>query len=438
VSVWVLVVLVVGVNFVLWGSIGSLRLCDELIGRMRMRMRRSRGGEADTGGDGGARRLTTADIAVLMAAHDEELVIEHSLASITELVPAANVHVVSDFSTDRTVELARTAGVQVMETPANVGKAGALQEGITRFELAERFEAVLILDADTQLDPRYFEVALPLFDDPRVVAVAGSAETRWHPGELSPFGAMIVAHRQRIYTLTQRLLKYGQTWRGLNATHIVPGFASMYRSRALEQIDVNPSGLVIEDFNMTFEVHAKRLGRVAFAPGARAYTQDPSRYQDYVRQTSRWALGLWQTVRRHRPRHGLFAIMLGILLAELLTSSVLFVVLPLVLLVLGGAELASAVGVDGGEAVANAIGDHLGLAALFLGVLLPDYLLTCAVALLERRPRYLYLGLFFMAMRVTDAAVALRALPRAWQVRSNGQWVSPTRRAMTPEASSAT
>ena len=82
----------------------------------------------------------------------------------------------------------------------------------------KRFEAVMILDADTQLDPRYFEVVLPLLDDPDVVAVAGSAETRWHPRDLSLFGAIVVAHRQRIYTLTQRLLKFGQTWRGLSAT----------------------------------------------------------------------------------------------------------------------------------------------------------------------------------------------------------------------------
>lgn len=430
-SLWVLVVLAVGVNFVLWGSVGLLRLADELTSRVRSRRRHG------TTDDGQARRLTTADVAVLMAAHDEELVIAHSLQAITALVPADNVHVVSDHSTDRTVALARAAGVHVVETATNVGKAGALQHGIDEFHLAERFEAVLILDADTQLDDRYFDVALPLLDDPRVVAVAGCAETRWNPGELSPLGAMIVAHRQRIYTLTQRLLKYGQTWRGISATHIVPGFASIYRSRALEQIEVNPSGLVIEDFNMTFELHAKRLGRVAFAPGARAYTQDPSLYRDYVRQTSRWALGLWQTVRRHRPRRGLFAAALAVLIAELLTSSLLFVALPLVLAFLGVLELAGAVGLDGAGQVADAVDDHVGLVAILLGVLVPDYVLTLFVALLERRPRYLYLGLFFAVMRVTDAVVALRALPRAWRARSTGRWVSPTRRQMVTEGNGA-
>jgi biofilm PGA synthesis N-glycosyltransferase PgaC len=432
---WLILVLVIGVNFVLWGSVGFLRLCDEGIGRWLSRAsdrRAARSGPRRLSVVGGRhpQRLTVDDIAVLMAAHDEELVIEHSLRCIGALVPIQNVHVVSDFSTDRTVELARRTGARVLETQTNVGKAGALQAGIEHFGLTRRFAAVLILDADTQLDRCYFDRALPLLDDPRVVAVAGCAQTRWHPKDQSLLGAMIVAHRQRIYTLTQRLLKYGQTWRGLNATHIVPGFASIYRSRALEQIEINPSGLVIEDFNMTFEIHAKRLGRVAFTPGACAYTQDPDRYGDYVRQIRRWALGLWQTVHRHRPRRGLFALVLAQLLGELLTSSVLFLLLPLVVLCLGAAELATVAGFGFGADLSAGIRDHITLTVIALGILLPDYLLTCCVALLEKRPRYLYLGLFFVGMRVTDAAVALSTLPRAWRERSDGRWTSPTRRAV--------
>ena len=443
-TVWLLVVLVVGINFTLWGSVGFLRLCDESVSRWWSRTRGRRGEKRAptlphrpellyTGSERRVRRLTTADVAVLMAAHNEELVIEHSLRAISELVPIENVHVVSDFSTDRTVELVRKAGAHVIETDVNVGKAGALQEGIAHFRLTERFEVVLILDADTQLDPKYFDAALPLFDDSRVVAVAGCTHTKWNPSELSAVGAVLVAHRQRIYTLTQHLLKYGQTWRSVNATHIVPGCASMYRSHALAQIDVNPSGLVIEDFNMTFEVYAKRLGRVAFSLEARAYTQDPSRYRDYVRQMSRWALGLWQTLRRHRPRRGLFSVMLAVLIAELITSSIFLILMPSALFVWGAAELSSMAGLGVGASVADAIDDHLDLLLIGLGVLLPDYVLTCYVALLDRRPRYLYLGLFFMAMRVTDAAVALYTLPRAWMERSNGQWVSPPRRAIEPE-----
>ncbi|MGY1594278.1 glycosyltransferase family 2 protein [Geodermatophilus sp. SYSU D00708] len=443
-TLWLLLVLVIGINFVLWGSVGFLRLCDERIARWRSQTRRGhhRGGKVpghplpvrslSPVSDVPAGRLTTADVAVLMAAHNEELVIDHSLRAIAELVPIRNVHVVSDFSTDRTVELARKAGANVIETRTNVGKAGALEEGITHFRLSERFEVVLIVDADTELDHRYFEVALPLLDDPRVVAVACCTQTRWQPSELSTIGAMIVAHRQRVYTLMQRLLKYGQTWRGLSATHIIPGCASMYRSRVLEQIDVNPGGLVIEDFNMTFEVCTKRLGQVAFSLQACAYTQDPNRYRDYVRQMKRWALGLWQTLRRHRPRRGVFGAMLVVLISELITSSLFLLLVPLTLFVWGAAALSSVAGLDLGAHVADTIDDHVNLTLIVLGILLPDYLLTCFVALLDKRPRYLYLGLFFMAMRVTDAFVALYMLPRAWLERSNGQWQSPPRRAIAP------
>lgn len=424
-NAWMLFLLVIGVNFIIWGTIGLLRLIDE---RVIDRFRGGRGSHLAALPANG--RLTTADVAVLMAAHNEELVIGQSLRSIARHVPLSNIHVVSDYSTDQTAEIVGRTGANILETSSNVGKAGALQEGISHFELADRFAAVMILDADTQLDDRYFEVALPLLDDPRVVAVAGCAQTRWPSREVGLFGSMLVAHRQRIYTLTQRLLKYGQTWRAVNATHIVPGFASIYRSSALRQIEVNPPGLVIEDFNMTFEVYAKRLGRIAFHPGATAYTQDPNRYGEYVQQTKRWSLGLWQTLRRYRPRPGLFSAMLTLLIAELLTSSVLLLGLTLTLVVLGVSEGLSLVGVAAGTSVAGTITSYLSIKAIALGVLLPDYLLTCWVALLEKRPRYLYLGLFFPLMRVTDAAIALYTLPRAWREQSNGRWVSPTRRAI--------
>jgi len=337
---YVFAVLVIGVNFSLWGTIGALRFSDEVLGRLRARRSRRLaewGRRPETGLEHrrAARRterLTSHDIAILIAAHNEELVIGASLIALSKLISLNNVYVISDGSSDCTAAIARAQGAHVAETSTNVGKASAIREGIEHFKLLESFQAVMLLDADTQLDSHYFDVALPLLDDPRVVAVAGCAHTRWQR-KLGFVGSVLVAHRQRIYVLTQLLLKYGQTWRAVNATHIVPGFASIYRTRALREMDINPPGLVIEDFNMTFEIHAKRLGRIAFHPGARAYTQDPDRYLDYTRQTRRWGLGLWQTIRRHRLRASLFSATLLLLLAELLTSSVLYLLLvPVVLL----------------------------------------------------------------------------------------------------------
>ena len=181
---------------------------------------------------------------------------------------------VSDGSTDETVKIARQAGVKVIRTSTNVGKAGALAEAIRRFKLIKRFPVVMLLDADTRVQPGYFDAALPLFENPAVVAVAGCVKTA-RGRALTLTGNVLVGHRQRIYAIGQRVLKFGQTSMHANATPIVPGFASMYRSEVLPRIDMNPPGLVIEDFNMTFEVYQKRLGKVAFTLSAVAVTQDP-------------------------------------------------------------------------------------------------------------------------------------------------------------------
>jgi cellulose synthase/poly-beta-1,6-N-acetylglucosamine synthase-like glycosyltransferase len=422
---WWLALLVIGVNFTIWGCVGGLRLIDETIRRHTGRSRSHVDDELPK-----RRRMRISSVAVLMAAHNEEMVISASLARLAELVPTANIHVVSDGSSDRTVELAHAAGVNVVETPQNVGKAGALTFGIKHFGLLDRFRAVMVLDADTQLDRRYFQYALPLFDDRGVVAVAGCAHTRWQR-HLRFIGNVVVAHRQRIYVLTQLLLKYGQTWRGISATHIVPGFASIYRTNALRHITINRPGLVIEDFNMTFEVNSKQLGRVAFHPLARAYTQDPARYRDYVRQTRRWALGLWQTVRWSQRRRGAFAGALALTLVELVTSSLLFVfVVPLVVFLGLDEFVPGATGLPVLGVICTGVAAHISFTHLAMGILVPDYLLTCAVAAVERRPRFLLAGLLFIPMKITDAAVALYTLPRAWLDRSTGQWVSPTRRAV--------
>jgi poly-beta-1,6-N-acetyl-D-glucosamine synthase len=439
---WVLAVFVLGANFALWGFVGLVRLAESVAGRRRRSGLASRGdGEtlmavtADGGQPGRPRpapSLTAADVAVLIPAHNEALVIEESLRSIMALVPLGNVHVVSDGSTDATIEIARRTGARVIETQENMGKAGALEEAIGRFDLIKRFPVVMLLDADTRVEPGYFTAALPMFDQPEVVAVAGCVRTA-RDRRMTLGGKVLVGHRTRIYAVGQRALKFGQTWLRANATPIVPGFASLYRSDVLPRMEMNPPGLVIEDFNMTFEVYQKSLGKVGFTLRAVAVTQDPDNLRDYVRQTRRWAIGLWQTVRRHPPRANLFTAMLTLLLIELITSSLLFFLLPLALIVLAVPDLAAgALTWPGFGEVHTLVAAHLTLTAVMFGVVLPDYLLTCAVAILERQPRLLLLGVFFPFMRMLDAAIGLYAIPAAWLSRSSGRWQSPARRAVEP------
>jgi cellulose synthase/poly-beta-1,6-N-acetylglucosamine synthase-like glycosyltransferase len=246
---------------------------------------------------------------------------------------------------------------------------------------------------------------------------------------LSPVGNLLTGHRTRIYAMGQRVLKFGQTSRYLNATLIVPGFASLYRTAVLPAIDINPPGLVIEDFNMTFEVYQNGLGKVGFTLGAVAVTQDPDNFRDYIRQTKRWALGLWQTVRRHPPRLNLFTAMLALSLTELITSCLMFVTLPLLVLILVIPDLvSSAASWPGYGTVYAVLSAHMTLIRIFYGVVVPDLAMTVVVALVERRPRLLLAAVFFPFLRVLDSAIGLWAIPLAWLARSNGVWKSPTRR----------
>ncbi|KAA9160939.1 glycosyltransferase family 2 protein [Amycolatopsis acidicola] len=421
-----LAIFLFGVNFTVWGTAGLLRAIERRLGPHPPE---PPGPWPERDFDVPSCQVSLSEVAVLMAAHDEEVVIADSLAAITALVPAENVYVVSDGSTDRTVEIAMRQGVHVAETPHNVGKAGALQEGVRRFVLAERYGAVLLLDADTRLDPGYFAAALPEFDDPDVVAVAGCAVTDWSSSRRGAAAFLLTAHRSRVYALLQRLLKFGQTWRHTNATYIVPGFASLYRGRVLPRIDINPPGLVIEDFNMTFEVYRRRLGKVGFSLGARALTQDPDVWRDYVRQTRRWALGFWQTVRRFRPGWNLFSVMLLCYITEMVLASVLLILLPVMVLVLSLPDLVPPLGTVPGLAEAyHGVHQYLSLSTIGLGVLLPDVVLTVAVAAVERRGRYLLAAPFLLPLRVLDAVIGLAAIPLAWRARSTGRWKSPSRR----------
>jgi biofilm PGA synthesis N-glycosyltransferase PgaC len=286
---------------------------------------------------------------------------------------------------------------------------------------------VLLLDADTELSKDYLTRGLKQFADPSVVAVGGATTTDWPRHKGSLITRFLLAHRDRIYVLTQLLQKFGQSWRRMNVVHIVPGAASMYRVEALTQIEMDAPGLVIEDFNMTFEVHHKRLGRIAFHPGVRAYTQDPDNLRDYTRQVRRWCLGFWQTVRRHGFWASRFSLALVVTVFELLMGSLFLVSLPLVMLALGFNELIGDAfpGVSG---PAGFLADAYDPKVLFLAIVLPDYALTVLVTVIQRRPQYLLLGLGFLAMRVVDAGTALYTLPLAWARRSSGRWVSPKRR----------
>lgn len=90
------------------------------------------------------------DTGVLIPAYNAENTLPALIAKLVQYVPAQNVLVVNDGSTDNTAAVARAAGVQVISTEVNRGKGSALSKGFEVLKSDGRFGNVITMDADLQ------------------------------------------------------------------------------------------------------------------------------------------------------------------------------------------------------------------------------------------------------------------------------------------------
>ncbi len=109
-----------------------------------------------------ARTAQQPTITVLIPAHNEEDQISAAIASVRNQTRHVDeVIVMADNCTDRTVEVAQAAGATVVETVANSHKkAGALNQALDALlPHADVHDQILVMDADSFLDPTFAEVA---------------------------------------------------------------------------------------------------------------------------------------------------------------------------------------------------------------------------------------------------------------------------------------
>jgi len=99
----------------------------------------------------------------LVPALDAGLTVGQVVRGASKYVDA--VVVVDDGSADDTAEKAREAGAHIIRHDANRGKGAALKTGFD-YALAQGYDAVITLDADTQHDPD---------DIPKLIEAAGGA-----------------------------------------------------------------------------------------------------------------------------------------------------------------------------------------------------------------------------------------------------------------------
>lgn len=246
-----------------------------------------------------AKRLANRKpLALLIAAHNEELVIENTIKSaIASGQPAEHIYVIDDNSDDATSELARKLlPKKNVKKVDRSGKGLALMRGTKHFKLTQRYEWVHIADADGAFSSDYF-THLQSELDPTYAAATGYIQ--------SLPGGIISQCRVYEYTIGMEMVRRFQNIFGV--IPIIPGATSCFRSDVFERVDFN-RGSMTEDFDVTVQIHREKMGKIQFIEDAVAYTQDPKDLKDYIKQVNRWNRGFLQVLRSHKLGRRLYAI----------------------------------------------------------------------------------------------------------------------------------
>ena len=244
----------------------------------------------------------------LIPAHNEAVGIEAAVRSV--MFQVDRVIVISDNSTDDTVERARAVGATVVESISNrLKKAGALNQALdAMLDLAESpfdlpqltdDDFVLVMDADSRISSRFVERALTELELPGVGAVGGVF--RGDDG-----GGLIGQLQRNEYTRYARAVSR----RGANAW-VLTGTAAMIRvdvirrvaaARASGQLPgrtgVYDTKSLTEDNELTLAI--KTLGYSTMSPReCEVRTEVMQTVKDLWLQRLRWQRGAIDNLRAY-------------------------------------------------------------------------------------------------------------------------------------------
>ena len=230
-------------------------------------------------------------LCLLLPAHNEELIIASTIRSaIAAGQNIADIYVVNDNSSDNTRREAEALlGKDRVLTVRRSGKALAVQKAVNKFDLARRYRWLHIADADSIFGANYFRIYRRKLNHKKYAVAVGFVQ--------SLRGNWISTYRAATYTYSQHVVRRVQAKLGMIS--VFPGPITCLRTDILDKLDFQTNSLT-EDFDITLQVHRKKLGKILYIPSAVNYTQDPQTLRDFCQQNLRWQRGFFQGVKKHR------------------------------------------------------------------------------------------------------------------------------------------
>ena len=240
---------------------------------------------------------------VLIPAHNEETVIGDIIDNLSHMEYPRELYdfyILADNCTDRTAEVARNMGANVLEffkdgPDAPTGKPIALQKALNALQgYQDKYDLVMFFDADNLVDPNMFlEVNSQYLD------ANGKADIiQCYLGAKNRKG-MVALFYYMSYTITNRFFQLAKSRMGLNSVIGGTGFA--VNAQYLYGRGGWTAMSLTEDYELQIEATCEGR-RILWNNNVRIYDEKPTRYKASFRQRIRWAQGHWFVTFRNTGR----------------------------------------------------------------------------------------------------------------------------------------
>ncbi len=236
-------------------------------------------------------------VSILIPAHNEELVIEKTLASMLELEypkDKLEIIVVNDGSTDATAEIVERMAqkdgcIKLFNVPADMsarGKSNALNLGLQEAQ----YEIIGIYDADNTPEPKSLRYLVQnLIVNPKLAAAFGKFRTRnkrrnlltrFINLETLSFQSMVQAGRYQLFRIA-----------------ILPGTNLIFHRRCYEEVGGWDEEALTEDTEFSIRLYEAGY-EIKFVPYAVTWEEEPEQWSTWLRQRTRWVRGNFYVLRK--------------------------------------------------------------------------------------------------------------------------------------------